>query len=220
MCDTYHFWSTFSVVRPALEARLAGGDGPLAGWELRAAAPDLVEALFRYDPGLTLEAGRFDGLFSLIVGAGGVAEDAPAARELALAAPMAPGWLVRALRPRRDPGACVREGATTLRPDGLRFAYRLANDRMVALLLGEQGVARRDPNAHFLARRIVLDLLGEEDFAAWIADVRFVGYEDWLAASPGGRCWPLAEMATRFDAIFHPPARVAKAPAPALARVA
>lgn len=220
MRSSAHFWSVFSANRSVLEARLSTSQGTLAGWELHAAAPELVEALFRFDPGLTLEAGRFDGLYSLVVGAGGIAEDVPSARELALGAPMAPGWLVRALRPRRDPGATVREGATVLQPEALRFAYRLANDRMVALILGEPGVVAQDPNAHYLARRIVLDLLGEEDFADWIEDVRFVGYEDWLAASPGGRCWPLREMAARFDAIFHPPARATQRPVAALAKVA
>ncbi|QLP97931.1 MAG: hypothetical protein HZY79_11855 [Rhodoblastus sp.] len=56
-------------------------------------------------------------------------------------------------------------------------------------------------------RALVADLLGEEDFGLWISDARLMRYADWLAASPGGRSWPICDLPMRFDAIFHPPPR-------------
>lgn len=212
MRDPLLFWSQFSEARPCIERRLAGFEGVVPACEMQAAAPGLVAALAAYDRGLTLQIERFEGLFAMILGAQGEAERFAAARELALAAPLAPGWLMRALAPRRDPGEAVHEGALTLRLDGLRFAYGLANDRMVVMVLAEQAPFEAGPGAHFLARRLVADLLGEEDFGLSISDARLMRYADWMAATPGGRSWPILDLSQRFDAIFHPPPRAHRPP--------
>jgi len=208
MRDPLLFWSHFSDLRESIERRLAGFQGVVPACEMAGVAPGLTAALAAYDRGLTVEIERFEGLFAMIVGAEGDASRFEAARELALAAPFAPGWLMRALAPRRDPGEAAHEGALSLKLDGLRFAYGLANDRMVVMVLAEQ--APFEAGAHFLARRLVADLLGEEDFGLSIADARLMRYADWLAMTPGGRSWPIRDLAPRFDAIFHPPPRASR----------
>jgi hypothetical protein len=207
MRDPRLFWSHFSDIRETVEARLAAFQGVVPACALNRVAPGLAPALVDYDRGLTLEIERFEGIFAMIVGAADDVARFDSARELALAAPMAPGWLMRALRPRRDPGEALRADALTLRTDRLRFAYGLANDRMVVMILAEDAPFE-EPGGHFLARRLVGDLLGEEDYGLFISDARLMRYADWLAATPGGRSWPIAELATRLDAIFHPPRRM------------
>ena len=206
MRDPRLFWSHFSDIRETVEARLGGFQGVLPACEMNRVGPGLLTALAAYDPALTLELERFEGIFAMIVGAGDDAARFASARELALAAPLAPGWVMRALRPRRDPGEALRADAPTLRMDRLRFAYGLANDRVVVMVLAEEAPLEA-PGARFLARRLVSDLLGEEDYGLFVSDARLMRYADWLAATPGGRSWPIAELAARFDAIFHPPRR-------------
>lgn len=214
MRDPLSFWSFFYEMRESIESGVSRFHGVVPDCEARRIAPALLGALDGYHRGLTLEIDHLDGLFGMIVGAGGAPEHFDAARDLVAAAPLAPGWLMRALGPRREPGEAVHEGGVTLRLDGLRFAYGLANDRMVVMALAEHGPFEAGPAAHFLVRRLVRDLLGEEDFALWIADARLMRYEDWLATVPGGRSWPMRDLPARFDAIFHPPPR-ARAPASA-----
>lgn len=209
MREPFFFWSYFSDMRETIESRLAGCRGFVPACELKRLAPGLIAVLDAYGHGLTIEIERYDGLFAMIVSAGGDVERFEAAQALMMAAPMAPGWLMRALRPRRDPGETVQSGGLTLRIEGLRFAYGLANDRMVVVLLTDDAAFDIGPAAQGLARRLAADLLGEEDFGLSISDARLMRYGDWLAASPGGRSWPISDLAIRFDAIFHPPPRMA-----------
>lgn len=209
MREPFVFWSYFSDMRETIESRLAGFHGFVPACELKRLAPGLIAVLDAYGHGLTIEIERYEGLFAMIVSAGGDVGRFEAAQALMLTAPLAPGWLMRALRPRRDPGEAVHSGGLTLRLDGLRFAYGLANDRMVVVLLTDDAAFDVGPAAQSLARRLTADLLGEEDFGLSISDARLMRYGDWLAASPGGRSWPISDLAIRFDAIFHPPPRMA-----------
>lgn len=210
MREPFSFWSYFSDMRGEIESRLAGFQGVVPGCELQRLAPGLIAALEAYDPTLTIEIDRFDGLFAMIVSANGDVSRFASARDLVLAAPIAHGWLMRALRPRREPDDAVHVGALTLKIEGLRFAYGLANDGMVAMILAEDAPFEAGPAAQALARRLVGDLLGEEDFGLSIADARLMRYADWLEVTPGGRSWPIRDLAPRFDAIFHPPPRATR----------
>lgn len=214
MRDPMVFWSFFSDMRETIERRLAGFRGVVPACEMQRVAPGLAAALAAYDHGLTLEIERFEALFAMIVGAGGDVGRFEAARELALSAPLAPGWLMRALTPRRDPGAIAQDRGLASKLGEARFAYRLANDRMTVMILVEDGQV--EAGAHFLARRLVADLLGEEDFGLSVSDARLMRYSDWLAATPGGCSWPIRDLVARFDAIFHPPPRPSRAATPRL----
>ena len=201
------FWNAFAAARKSIEARLsacAPAQGPVASAILYARFAELIEALAAFDPALTPEFERVAGGWRFVVSADGAIESFAAARQLVAAAPDLPGWSVLALRPRRAAPARVDGPGVSLDFARLRFAYGLANDRMVAMALIEGETPQDRHEAQFLARRLVADLLGEEDYAYWIADTRLVSYEDWLAVTPGGRSWPMRELATRFDAIFHP----------------
>lgn len=201
------FWATFAAMRKSVEARLsscAPASGPVAYPVMRAYFADLVDALGQFDPTLTPEIEREGGDWRLVISADGAIESFPAARLLVGAAPSLPGWRVEALRQRRPLPAQLPGPGFALDCARLRFAYGLANDRMVAMALTEDRMPDDRHEAQFLARRLVADLLGEEDCAHWIADTRLVSYEDWLAVTPGGRSWPIAELTSRFDAIFHP----------------
>jgi hypothetical protein len=208
MRDPLPFWSFFRSVLPSLETSLRDlPAGLISPSELRKRRPDLLEALGDYDRGLSLELSREAGGFRMAVCADGAVEDFDAARALVAAAPEMRGWRLDALRPRRALASRVVDGDLSMPTEGLRFSYGLANDRMVALILFEERPPVELAAGHYLARRLVADLLGEEDDALWIADARLVSYADWLAVTPGGRSWPIQELAPRFDAIFHPPVR-------------
>lgn len=208
MRDPLPFWCYFRSVLPSLETSLRDlPAGRIALWELRKRRPDLLDALADYDRGLSLEIARRPDGFHLAVCADGAVEDFASARELAAAAPDTPGWRIRALRSRRSLKETIVDGDLSMPTEGLRFSYGLANDRMVALILFEERPAIDAAAGHYLARRLVADLLGEEDDALWISDARLISYQDWLAITPGGRSWPIGELTERFDAIFHPPRR-------------
>ncbi len=217
MREPFSFWSYFSDMREEIESGLAGFEGVAPRADVRTYAPGLAAALDAYDRGLSIDIEKFEGLHTLIVSANADVQRFQAARDLALAAPMAQGWLMRVLRPRRDPGEAVRAGGHALKLDGLRFSYGLANDAMVVLILAEDAPFEAGAAAQLLARRLVSDVLGEEDFGLSISDARLIRYADWLAVTPGGRSWPIADLAPRFDAIFHPAPRRARIEAPALA---
>jgi hypothetical protein len=209
MHDPLPFWSYFSAVSPSLETSLRdlSPGSWLGGAALRRVRADLMDALWDYHHSLTLDLARDEQGFCLTVSADGAVEDFEAVRTLIAAAPEVSGWRFEALRPRRQLGAQVVDGDLSMPTRGLRFSYGLANDRMVALVLFEERPPVDPAAGQFLARRLVADLLGEEDDALWIADARLMSYEDWLAITPGGRSWPISEMTERFDAIFHPPSR-------------
>ncbi|MBL8590462.1 MAG: hypothetical protein JNK46_18145 [Methylobacteriaceae bacterium] len=219
------FWRDFIAARASIEARLAAAAparGPTPYPVMRAYFADVVDALAAYDPALTPEIERApSGAWRLVVSADGAAESFASARDLIAAAPAIDGWRLEALRPRRAPPARIDGPGVSIELSRLRFAYGLANDRMVAMLLIEGRMPADRHEAQFLARRLVADLLGEADEATWIADTRLVSYEDWLAITPGGRSWPIGELASRFDAIFHPapraPAELTEAAGPVAA---
>ena len=203
------FWFYFSEIRETIERRLVEFQGLVPEDEVRCVAPGLQSALRHYNGALSIEIERFEDLFVMIVSADGAVDHFTAARNLTLAAPLSPGWIMRALRPRRGRIESPRAAPDCLRLDGLRFAYALANERMVVMILAEDAVVEGSAADHRLARRWVRDLLGEEDFGLRIADARLMRHADWRAVTPGGRSWPLAELAPRFDAIFHPRLRAA-----------
>lgn len=201
------FWTAFSAARRSIEARLAACApvrGPVPYPILYARFGELIEALAAFDRSLTPEFERMDEGWRFVVSADGALESFAAARQLVAAAPELPGWSVCALRPRRPAPVRVDGPGVSLDFARLRFAYGLANDRMVAMALIDGPTPQDRYEAQFLARRLVADLLGEADYAQWIADTRLVAYEDWLAVTPGGRSWPMTELTARFDAIFHP----------------
>lgn len=201
------FWAAFAASRKSLEARLAAcapSEAPVAYPVMRAYFTDLIGALAAFDPTLTPEIERDGPGWRLTVSADGAIESFASARLLAALAPALPGWRVGALRRRRALPEKITGPGVSIDCARLRFAYGLGSDRMVAMLLTEDPMPGDRYEAQFLARRLVADLLGEDDCAHWIADTRLVSYEDWLAVTPGGRSWPIAELTRRFDAIFHP----------------
>ncbi|MBK9082997.1 MAG: hypothetical protein IPL88_13410 [Rhizobiales bacterium] len=196
------FWSFVCAARASIEMRLGGLSEPSYA-DIVARCPDLIAALAAYDPLLTPEIRHYEEAVEFVVSADSAPECFASAQDLVAAAPVVPGWRVRALRPRRDVPRFIEDNGVRLDTSRLRVAYGLANDRMVAMLLIEDDLPGDYFEAQYLARRIVADMLGEEDFANWMADARMLRYEDWLAISPGGRSWPLAELPARFDDIFH-----------------
>ncbi len=201
------FWNAFAAARKSIEARLAAcapAQGPVPYPILHARFAELIEALAAFDAALTPEFERAGEGWRFVVSADGAIESFAAARLLVAAAPDLSGWSICALRPRRAPPARVDGPGVSLDVARLRFAYGLANDRMVTMALIDGAMPQDRHEALFLARRLVADLLGEEDYALWMADTRLVAYEDWLAVTPGGRSWPMSELTARFDAIFHP----------------
>ncbi len=201
-----HFWHWFSAHANALSARAAAavtGAQPLSYRVLKAYFGDLIDATRGFDAELTPMLGRdADGVLTLTFTADAAAEAFGAARQLLEAAPSVPGWRFAAFAGRRIAPDRIAGDAVALDTAELRFAYALANNRIVVMLLTEQDISCDYFEAQYLARRIVHDLLGEEDFGLHVAGAQIGNYQSWLAATPGGQSWPVGELAARFDRIF------------------
>jgi hypothetical protein len=120
------------------------------------------------------------------------------------ASPVLRGWEFHALRPRNAPTRFEAAGIAADLAD-LRFYYRLANDRIVIAVLTDEAPDGRYRERRAFASAVVAELLGEEDFGRYVADVLMLEYDTWLAATPGGRSAPLAVLGPTFDRIFRRP---------------
>ncbi|MBM3609207.1 MAG: hypothetical protein FJX29_12290 [Alphaproteobacteria bacterium] len=105
--------------------------------------------------------------------------------------------------------------------EGLRFAYKLANNQIGLLVLSEGFVIDDYPAGRALARRAVMQMLGEKDFNIHVSDTQLVDYQFWLAHVPGGQSYPLSALPDIFDPIFRrdlaPPLEQAEEPASPIA---
>jgi len=215
--DVARFWTWFALA----EERMA--------WAMRAVVdrgtkidPALMGAHFthagerlgEFAPGLGLEFSRArDGACILTITAHGDASRFEDAFALVEAAPVGMTFQVEALRPRRRADAFAHAGVRVPACD-LRFAYRLGAERIVFALLMDEA-----PPLDYRARRafasaVAMEILGEEDFGRYVADVHLLEYEAWLAATPGGRSAPLGDMCAAFDRIFRRPLDRRRPPSP------
>lgn len=221
--DPESFWAWFSRRRASLEARLAASVAP--GCEashlvLTNSFSDLLREMQAYDGSLgpVLRRGA-DGRMILIVTADAAVEVFSSAKALAAAAPCFADWSILALRPRNVPKT-VRGRGVSVDAEDLRITFALGNGRVNVAVLGPAAQKVESSEARHMARRLVADLLGEEDFALFVSDVAWLKQEEWDVASPGGVCVPLRLFAASFDAIFHGERAAAQARAEPVAQVA
>ena len=190
------FWQWFLSAEPRLRA--AHGNGGMA--ELEAAVNEIGDRLNRVHPELCFEYGRADdGIFELILSAGGIRSLFSAVSALKQAAPEVPGWRIIAFRPRKASCAQVQLGEAVLEPEGLW--YRLTPDADQADL--DLFVADLTPEtleglggAAFL----MLDAaLGEYDVATRIGAIDF----DALPENPASLdLKPITALRADFDGLF------------------
>lgn len=212
-CEADAFWSWFRNRRSSLEARLAASVAPggeVSHLVLTQSFGDLMRALRDFDASLTPVLRRCpDGRMVFIVSADAAVEAFSSAKALVATAPTVTDWTIVALRPRSVP-KLGRGRAAMLGTDDLRVAHGVANGRMTIALLGDTACV--DPlEARHIARRLVAELLGEEDFALHVIDVAYLSLADWQAIAPACVSVPFAEFPAVFDTLFR---RVASRPAP------
>lgn len=204
--DPDSFWAWFSRRRGSLEARLAASVAPgcdVSHLTMTNAFGDLLRELRAYDGSLgpVLRRGA-DGCMILIVSVDAAVEVFSSAKTLVASAPHFADWSILALRPRTVPRTARGRGVSVDVED-LRVTFALANGRISVAVLG-LAEHRIDPvEARHVSRRLVAELLGEEDYALFVSDVAYLTQEAWAAASPGGVCVPPRLFAASFDAIFH-----------------
>ena len=189
------FWQWFL----SAEARLRDAHGGDMA-ELEAAVNEIGERLRWVHPELCFEYGMGDdGVYELILSAGGIRSLFPAVAALKQAAPEVPGWRIVAFRPRKASCARVQLGEAVLEPEGLW--YRLMPDVDHADL--DLFVADLTPEtleglggAAFL----MLDAaLGEYDVATRIGAIDF----DALPEDPASLdLKPIDALRAEFDALF------------------
>ena len=189
------FWRWFVVAERGL--RDAHGGGTAA---VEIAVTEIGNRLRRVHPELCFEYDRADdGVYELILSAGGIRSLFPAVSALKQAAPEVPGWRVIAFRPRKTSCARVQLGEAVLEPQDLW--YRLMPDADQADL--DLFVADLTPEtleglggAAFL----MLDAaLGEYDVATRIGAIDF----DALPEDPAGfDLKPIDALRADFDALF------------------
>lgn len=205
--DPVSFWEWFQGRRASLEARLCASVAPGAEAShltLTTNFGDLLREMRGFDASLTpvLRRGA-DGGMILIVSADAAVEAFGAAKTLAACAPQFPDWRVIALRPRKGVPPMGRGRLMSLETEDMRVAYSLSNSRMTIAILSAQDVSADPAEARYIARRIVADMLGEEDYALSVADVHFLSWSDWMAATPGGRSVPIHAFTAAFDGVFR-----------------
>ncbi len=190
------FWQWFL----SAEQRLREAHGSGGRLEIEAAVGEIGERLNHVHPELCFEYGQADdGIFELILSAGGIRSLFPAVAALKQAAPEVPGWRIIAFRPRKASCARVQLGEAVLEPDGLWYrlmpgAEQADLDLFIAELTPEtlEGLG----GAAFL----MLDaVLGEYDVATRIGAIDF----DVLPEDPASLdLKPITALRADFDALF------------------
>lgn len=221
--DPETFWAWFSRRRASLEARLAASVAPgcdASHLTLANVFSDLLREMQAYDGSLgpVLRRGA-DGRMILIVSADAAVEVFSSAKALVAAAPDFTDWSILALRPRNVPKTARGRGVSVDVED-LRVTFALGNGRISVAVLGPAAQKVDPAEARHMARRLVAELLGEEDYALFVSDVTWLKREEWDAASPGGVCVPPRLFAASFDAIFHRERAAAQARVEPVAQVA
>ncbi len=189
------FWRWFLTA----EARLRDAHGGDAA-ALEAAVNEIGDRLRRVHPELCFEYGRADdGVFELILSAGGIRSLFPAVAALKQAAPEIPGWRIVGFRPRKESCVRVQLGEAVLEPEGLW--YRLTQDADHADLdLFVDGLTAENLEGLGGAAFLMLDAaLGEYDVATRIGAIDF----DALPEDPAGLdLKPIDALRADFDALF------------------
>ena len=189
------FWQWFVSAERRLRDAYDGGVV-----EIEAAVAEIGDRLHRIHPELCFEYGHADdGVYELILSAGGILSHFPAVSALKQAAPEVPGWRIIAFRPRKASCARIQLGEAVLEPDGLW--YRLMPDADQADL--DLFVADLTPETLEglgCAAFLMLDAaLGEYDVATRIGAIDF----DALPENPAGLdLKPIGALRADFDALF------------------
>ncbi len=203
-----HFWTWFGGVEPLLNGVMRASAEPGSRIDpsmLGATGAALAERLADVARGIEPEysIGR-DGACVITFTAHGREDAFEDIFALVDASPLLAGWEFQALRPRRAPARFEHSGIVRDLAD-LRFYYRLANDSVVIAILADDAPECGYRERRAFAGALVAELLGEEDFGRYVADVLMLEYDTWLAATPGGRSAPLAVLGPTFDRIFRRP---------------
>lgn len=207
--DAYQrFWRCFEEVRNPLAQRMLSAGEPgtdLSPEVIGAPAAALHEPLAAFAPGVSAEyaLGR-DGSCVITFTADGCEEVFENVFALVDAAPILPGFVFQALRPRSAPQRFEAFGVGFDLAD-LRFYYRLGSDKIVVVILADECPPCDYRTRRAYASALVSRLLGEEDFGRYVVDALLIEYETWLSATPGGRSAPAAVLAPTFDRVFRRP---------------
>ncbi|MDJ0943548.1 MAG: hypothetical protein QNJ30_08790 [Kiloniellales bacterium] len=189
------FWQWFRSAEARLREAHGGGTA-----KLEAAVNEIGDRLRRVHPELCFEYGQADdGVYELILSAGGIRSLFPAVAALRQAAPEVPGWRIVAFRPRKAACARVQLGEAVLEPEGLW--YRLMPDTDHADLdLFVAGLTPETLEGLGGAAFLMLDAaLGEYDVATRIGAIDF----DALPEDPAGLdLKPIGALRADFDALF------------------
>ena len=192
------FWQWFAGAEARLRAAHDGRDSePL---DLQEAVAEISDRLRRVHPELCFEFGRADdGVYELILSAGGIRSLFPAVSALMQAAPQVPGWRVIAFRPRKDSDYRVCLGGLTLEAEALWYRLSPAEDH-ADLELHIEGLTTESLEILGSAAFLMLDAaLGEYDVATRIGAIDFEPLPDDPAAEG---LKPITELRAEFDAFF------------------
>ena len=145
-------------------------------------------------PPLSAECTEVKGGFELTITANGVLRHFSMARAVAVGCPGLSGLHVRALRPAKPIPATIQFGAVETAVENVRIHAHSLLSRYGVLLLTD-GV-NIDDFVMFRNRgqRIVMDVLGEDRFGAFVTDVQVLDLADWETGAEGESSHPLSAL--------------------------
>ncbi len=150
--------------------------------------------LSKFAPPLTAECVEVRGGLELTITANGVLRHFPMARAVAAGSPGLPGLQVRALRAARPIAETIRFGTVETPVENVRVHVHSLLSRSGILLL-TSGV-KIDDYVLFrnCGQRIVMDVVGEDRFGAFVTDVQVMDHADWDVGAEGASSHPLSEL--------------------------
>lgn len=197
MVDAEKFWEAVLKAKPLVDGMVANGFGQRE----HAATLKFFSAAFdKYAPGVAFEFGvAGDGIFELVISAGGLRKNIPDVMQLVAAAPKFEKWHIMAFRPRQDLDFHIRIGNHECDIAKTRVLSKGRDDKFdVALFIDVPADAPTEILTQF--QFLILDVaLGEYDVVTQIGGVQ--GYP--MASTPQGSSLPtISEFVAAFDKRF------------------
>lgn len=196
------FWTWFAERQDRLAGLLAetGATGATTP-ALVTFLDELTAALARYDDRIFPFCGiAADGVCELIFTAEGNAAAFPSVHRLVAAAPRDARWRFIPLKPRQVVSGPIAGTKARLDTDTIRYYLNLEGDKPFILLLTPDLDTAHFEEAQFLGAMLLDSMLGEEDFARYVAGVAVVTLERF-EQTWGHAGEPFANLLAEFDRI-------------------
>lgn len=201
------FWVWAELNRGLIRETLKAARRSIPGVHIVNVEPLIAEmtgVLHEYDARLQpLIALAADDVLELTITANGRRDAFVSAKSLVDCAPAGPSWRFYGLRRRRPVKHALLDGRELRGVESIQFGYTRNGEQVGVTLIVSDDLIDQLPSLQAAGRHVTMALLGEEDFGYHVAGTSVVSAAGWKAGHFDMPIWPLDELPSRVDALFH-----------------